>query len=83
MGARRGAIFINALDRDRLGLLCDFIWSFNFKKPELDVDICYGDVYSEKVQAKQTKVRYLIKVRPDTEISEIYELLIKKGYILG
>ena len=51
----------------------------NFKK-ELPVQIIYDDEVAT-ISAKVTAVRYLITVRPDTELEEIDKLLLEKGYI--
>lgn len=77
--AIKGYRFINALDESRLELLSNHIWSLDFKK-ELPVQIIYNDEV-EEISAKLTSSRYLITVRPDTELEEIDKLLLKKGYI--
>ena len=77
--AIRGFLFINALDQDRLELITNHIWSLKFKK-ERPVQIAYYDTITE-ISAKLTASRYLIKVRPDTELEEIDKLLLEKGYI--
>ncbi|MBO5262008.1 MAG: hypothetical protein J6B45_03080 [Clostridia bacterium] len=40
----------------------------------------YDQTVSE-ISAKLTSSRYLITVRPDTELEEIDNLLLEKGYI--
>ena len=70
---------IIAMDESRLELISEYIWSFEYMK-DLPVQIVYDDEI-EEISAQQTRVRYLIKVRPDTELEEIKELLVKKKYI--
>jgi len=77
--AIKGYRFINALDESRLELLSNYIWSLNFTK-EKPVQIVYDDSVNE-ISAKLTSARYLITVRPDTELEEIKNLLLGKGYI--
>lgn len=77
--AIKGYRFINALDESRLELLSNHIWSLAFKK-EIPVQIVYDDEV-EEISAKVTASRYLITVRPDTELEEIDNLLLEKGYI--
>jgi len=77
--AIKGYRFINALDESRLELLSNYIWSLNFTK-EKPVQIVYDDSVNE-ISAKLTSARYLITVRPDTELEEVKNLLLKKGYI--
>ena len=77
--AIKGYLFISAKDRSRVELITNYIWSLNFTK-EKPVHIDYNETASE-ISAKLTSARYLITVRPDTELEEIKELLLKKGYI--
>jgi len=77
--AIKGYRFINALDESRLELLSNYIWSLNFTK-EKPVQIVYDDSVNE-ISAKLTSARYLITVRPDTELEEVKNLLLGKGYI--
>jgi len=77
--AIKGYRFISALDESRLEEVSEYIWSLDFKK-DLPVQIKYDDE-ADGVSAKQTRVRYLIIVRPDSELEEIKNLLLNKGYI--
>ena len=77
--AIKGYRFTKAKDKSRLELLSNYIWSLNFTK-ERPVHISYDETVSE-INAKLTSVRYLITVRPDTELEEIKNLLLKKKYI--
>lgn len=77
--AIKGFLFTKARDKSRIDIITNFIWSLNFTK-ERSVHIAYDETISE-ISAKLTSARYLIKVRPDTELKEIKELLLKKKYI--
>lgn len=77
--AIKGYVFTKARDKSRLNLITDHIWSLNFRKDK-PVHIMYDQTVSE-ISAKLTSSRYLITVRPDTELEEIDNLLLEKGYI--
>lgn len=77
--AIKGYRFIKAKDKSRLELISDYIWSLDFTK-DRPVHIDYNETVTE-ISAKLTSVRYLITVRPDSELEEIKNLLLKKGYI--
>lgn len=76
----KGYRFIKALNKRRLNIISEHIWSLNFKK-ERPVQIVYDETISE-ISAKLTSARYLIAVRPDTTLEEIDKLLLEKGYII-
>ena len=75
----KGYRFIKAKDKGRLELISNYIWSLNFTK-ERPVQISYDETVSE-ISAMLSSARYLITVRPDTELEEIKNLLLKKKYI--
>ena len=77
--AIKGYVFTKARDKSRLNLITDHIWSLDFKKDK-PVHIMYDQTVSE-ISVKLTSSRYLITVRPDTELEEIDKLLLEKGYI--
>lgn len=77
--ANKGYLFISARDRSRLELVTNHIWSLKYKK-DRPVHIEYDETIFE-ISAKLTSSRYLITVRPDTELEEIDNLLLEKGYI--
>ena len=77
--AVKGYLFTKAKDKRRLDLITNYIWSLDFTK-EKPVHISYDETVSE-ISAKLTSVRYLITVRPDSELEEIKNLLKKKKYI--
>ncbi len=77
--AIKGFLFTKAKDKSRVDIITNYIWSLNFTK-DRPVHIDYNETISE-ISAKLTSARYLIKVRPDTELEEIKELLLKKMYI--
>lgn len=75
----KGYLFTKAKDKSRLDLVTQHIWSLNFTKDK-PVHIDYNETATEN-SAKLTSVRYLITVRPDTDLEEIDNLLLEKGYI--
>lgn len=77
--AIKGFLFIKAKDKSRLDLLTEHIWSLKFKK-DRPVQIAYYETVAE-ISVKLTSSRYLITVRPDTELEEIDKLLVEKGYV--
>lgn len=77
--AIKGYLFTKAKDKSRLNLITQYIWALNFVK-EKPVHIDYNETVAE-ISAKSTSTRYLITVRPDSELEEIKNLLLNKGYI--
>lgn len=77
--AIKGYLFTKAKDKSRLDLITGHIWALNFTK-ERPVHIDFNET-ATGISAKLTSARYLITVRPDTELEEIDNLLLKKGYI--
>lgn len=75
--ATKGYLFTKAKDKSRLGLVTQHILNFTKDKP---VIIDYNETATEN-SAKLTFARYLITVRPDTDLEEIDNLLLEKGYI--
>ena len=75
--ATKGYLFTKAKDKSRLDLVTQHILNFTKDKP---VHIDYNETATEN-SAKLTSVRYLITVRPDTDLEEIDNLLLEKGNI--
>lgn len=75
--AKQGSRYIKAKDESRIDLISKYIWSLDFKK-ELPVEISYDEDAIE-LGVMKSKHRYLVTVRPDTELEDIKEFLIKKG----
>ena len=75
--AKQGCVYISARDRSRLEQIEKYIWSLEFKV-ELPVEIDY-DEDAESLKVTKSKSRYLVTVRPDSELEDIKEFLIKKG----
>ena len=64
-------------DESRNKELSEFIWSLSFEKP-IRVDVA---VYDEPISVKVSKTRYVVTVNPQTELEEIKNFLLIKGYI--
>lgn len=75
--AKQGCRYIKAKDESRIDLISKYIWSLDFRK-ELPVEISY-DEDAVELGVIKSKNRYLVTVRPDTELEEIKEFLMKKG----
>lgn len=75
--AKQGCRYIKAKDESRINLISKYIWSLDFKK-ELPVEISYDEDAAELGVIK-SKNRYLVTVRPDSELEEIKDFLMKKG----
>ena len=72
--AKQGCVYISARDRSRLEQIEKYIWSLEFKV-ELPVEIDY-DEDAESLKVTKSKSRYLVTVRPDSELEDIKEFLI-------
>lgn len=78
--AKQGCRYIKAKDESRIDLISKYIWSLDFKK-ELPVEISY-DEDAVELGVIKSKNRYLVTVRPDTELEDIKEFLMKKGCLV-
>lgn len=59
----------------------NFVDASRFSKGIISIFLIYFRIYVAEISVKLTSSRYLITVRPDTELEEIDKLLVEKGYV--